>query len=103
VEVAARLREQLRGSDTVARIGGDEFTVLCEGVAGVEAAMALAERLAGALAVPFELAAGEARITAAVGVAVGRRGEAGGELLRRADAAMYEAKRAGTGGAALAG
>jgi len=103
VEVARRLRAQMRTSDTVARLGGDEFTVLCEGAADPEAAVVLATRLAETLAEPYELADGTAEIGAAIGIALARPGEQpAGELLRRADAAMYEAKRAGGGRCALA-
>jgi diguanylate cyclase (GGDEF)-like protein len=103
VEVARRLREQLRGVDTVARLGGDEFVVLCEGVADEQAALALADRLCRALEEPCAVTGGPAEVSAAIGVAVARVGqEDGGSLLRRADAAMYAAKRDGAGRAALA-
>jgi diguanylate cyclase (GGDEF)-like protein len=103
VEVARRLREQLRGVDTVARLGGDEFVVLCEGVADERAALALAERLGRAIAEPYEVAGTTASVSAAIGVALARLGiEGSEELLRRADAAMYEAKRDGAGRTALA-
>jgi diguanylate cyclase (GGDEF)-like protein len=104
IQVGRRLRAELRGADTVARLGGDEFTVLCEGVADDGAAMALAARLGTELAKPYLLEDGRADVSAAVGVAVARPGrEDAAGLLRRADAAMYAAKRAGRGQAALAG
>jgi diguanylate cyclase (GGDEF)-like protein len=103
VQVARRLEAQLRGSDTVARLGGDEFTVLCEGVPDEAAAMTLAVRMCAAVAEPVALAEGRAEVSAAVGVAIARAGdEHGATLLRRADAAMYDAKRGGRGRAALA-
>ena len=103
VQVARRLRAELRASDTVARLGGDEFTVLCEGVADDAAAMALAARIGAAIAKPYLLDDGRADVSAAIGVAVARPGgEDPAELLRRADAAMYEAKRAGQGLTSLA-
>jgi diguanylate cyclase (GGDEF)-like protein len=102
VEVARRLNEQVRDADTVARLGGDEFTVLCEGVHG-EGGIALAQRLAAVLSEPYETEAGEARLSAAIGVAVAAPlQEDGAALLRRADAAMYDAKRAGPGRVAVA-
>jgi pyruvate/2-oxoglutarate dehydrogenase complex dihydrolipoamide acyltransferase (E2) component len=73
VEVARRLREQLRGVDTVARLGGDEFVVLCEGVADEQAALALADRLCRALEDPCAVTGGPAEVSAAIGVAVARR------------------------------
>ena len=103
IRVAERLEGELRGSDTVARLGGDEFTVLCEGVPDEAAALALAARLCEVVAEPVELADGLAVVSAAIGVAVASAGDEGTTLLRRADAAMYEAKRAGAGRAALAG
>jgi diguanylate cyclase (GGDEF)-like protein len=103
VEVARRLRGELRSADTVARLGGDEFVVLCESVAGPPAAMALAERLAEVVAAPYALSSTMAAVTAAIGVAVAEADEDAGELLRRADAAMYGAKRDGRGRCALAG
>jgi diguanylate cyclase (GGDEF)-like protein len=98
VEVGHRLRAELRGSDTVARLGGDEFTVLCEGVTDPADAMALARRIAISLGCPYALAAGKVEISAAVGVTLAApTGEDPATLLRRADAAMYEAKAAGPG------
>jgi two-component system cell cycle response regulator len=94
VQVAERLREGLRAGDTVARMGGDEFVVLCEDVADVEATIALADRIALRLADPYLLSAGRVEISAAVGVAVAGEEDAP-SLLRRADAAMYAAKRSG--------
>ena len=90
-------------NDRLGHLAGDEFTVLCEGAADPEAAVVLATRLAETLAEPYELADGTAEIGAAIGIALARPGEQpAGELLRRADAAMYEAKRAGGGRCALA-
>jgi diguanylate cyclase (GGDEF)-like protein len=103
MQVARRLRSELRGSDTVARLGGDEFTVLCEGVPDEAAAMTLAVRMGAAVAEPMMLADGPAAVSAAVGVAIAGAGDHdGATLLRRADAAMYDAKRGGRGRAALA-
>jgi diguanylate cyclase (GGDEF)-like protein len=103
VEVARRLNDEVRDSDTVARLGGDEFTVLCEGVQGDEGGVALARRIANVLSHPYETEAGEARLSAAIGIAVASpMREDGAALLRRADAAMYEAKREGAGRVAVA-
>ncbi len=98
VEVGQRLRAELRGADTVARLGGDEFTVLCDGLEGPEEARALARRIAVSLGRPYLLSAGSVEISAAVGVTLAApSGEDPASLLRRADAAMYQAKAAGPG------
>ena len=103
VEVARRLVEQLRGADTVARLGGDEFTLLCEGVQSTDGGVGLARRFSLVLSAPYEVEGGEAQISASIGVAVASPlHEDAGALLRRADAAMYAAKREGQGRVALA-
>jgi diguanylate cyclase (GGDEF)-like protein/PAS domain S-box-containing protein len=100
--VAGRLRRALRPGDTVARLGGDEFAVLLEDARASEA-MATAERLLAALAEPFAAdAVGAPRMTASIGIAVGAAGQHdAAELLRHADVAMYAAKDAGKGRAAV--
>ncbi|HZQ79859.1 MAG TPA: EAL domain-containing protein [Acidimicrobiia bacterium] len=94
--LAERLQGVVRPSDTVARFGGDEFTVLCEALARPDEALAIARRLADAAAAPLALSAGhDAELTASVGVAFSR-GEGTPEgLLRDADVAMYRAKEQG--------
>ena len=98
VDVAARLRAVVRGSDTVARFGGDEFVVVCEDV-DTAATARLAERIRAAVRQPLGAPAGRHRVTASVGVAVhrphSRATATGADLMREADAAMYESKRAG--------
>lgn len=102
VEVARRLLEQVRGADTVARLGGDEFTVLLEGVTTADGGVGLARRLAAALAEPYAVSGTEARVSASIGIAVAAPAvEDAGTLLRRADAAMYAAKREGKGRVAM--
>ncbi len=97
-EVATRMRSCLRAEDTLARIGGDEFTVLCPGLASEPQAVQVAERLAEALAAPLFLDGHETYVTASIGIAVaGPRGYVPEELLRDADAAMYQAKDRGRG------
>ena len=103
IEVARRLLEQIRGADTVARLGGDKFTVLCEGVQSTDGGMTLAHRFSRRLSEPYPVEGGVAEVSAAIGVAVAYPLQEGaGALLRRADAAMYAAKRAGRGRVALA-
>jgi diguanylate cyclase (GGDEF)-like protein len=98
VTVAHRVREELRGVDTAARVGGDEFVVLLDEVTTAEEARAIAERLVKVLIVPFEVASRSERVTTSVGVAVAGDGLANADsLIGAADAAMYEAKRSGGG------
>jgi diguanylate cyclase (GGDEF)-like protein len=100
---AARIDEDLRPGDTVARFGGDEFVVLCEDVGSAQDAMDVAERLRVLLAEPIPLAAGVTQITASIGVALPDRPDRSAEtLLQAADRAMYEAKAAGRDAARLA-
>ncbi len=101
IAVAERLRSCLRTVDTGARLGGDEFTVLLEDVAGGAEALSVAERLAGALCVPFLLQGRQVVVSASVGVAVSRPGDADSDLLREADLAMYRAKANGKACSAL--
>jgi diguanylate cyclase (GGDEF)-like protein len=100
---AARIDEDLRPGDTVARFGGDEFVVLCEDVGSPADAMDVAERLRALLAEPIPLATGVAQVTASIGVALPDRPDRSAEaLLQAADRAMYEAKAAGRDAARLA-
>jgi diguanylate cyclase (GGDEF)-like protein len=94
--VAARLSTVLRDSDTVGRLGGDEFIVLVEGASLDAGPELVAERLLDVLREPFLVANRETplRVTASVGIAVGDR-ISPSELLRDADIALYSAKAAG--------
>jgi diguanylate cyclase (GGDEF)-like protein len=92
-QVAERLRASVRPQDTVGRLSGDEFAVILPGVAGDDAAAALADRLRGCFDAPFPLEAGGVRIGASVGTAVQADGDVVAEqLLRTADADMYRNK-----------
>ena len=94
--VGDRLGTTLRGVDTIARMGGDEFVVLFE-VDRPDAASDIARRLVEAMRPPFVLSGGHvAEVTASVGVAVGGSDRLDGEwLLREADLALYDAKASG--------
>ena len=96
VLVVDRLQALLRPGDTMSRLGGDEFLIVCEEVDGLDQARHLAERLSGAFRAPFKLGEREMFATASMGIAVGRVPDATSEsLLRDADAAMYKAKERG--------
>ena len=98
-DVARRLRGVVRPSDTVARVGGDEFVVLCEDLADEGEAVGVATRIEQAVAEPFRLGGGEAKVGASVGIALATEGEGDPEtLLRDADTAMYRAKQLGKAG-----
>jgi diguanylate cyclase (GGDEF)-like protein len=93
-EVAGRLRVCLRPGDTLARYGGDEFTMLLER-SGEGPAVQVAERILEALRQPFNLAGRSFFVNASVGIAVTRPGVDPGDPLRAADLAMYRAKDRG--------
>ena len=95
-EVARRLSERMRGVDTVARIGGDEFVVLLAGVREAAAATKIARELVAALHESISLPSGPCQVGASVGIsAFPRDGDTVDAMLQSADHAMYEAKRAG--------
>ena len=95
-EVAVRLCASVRMSDTVGRMGGDEFMVLLHDVAEAPQAEQAADKIRLALAQPFLLAGQAVQVAASIGIAlVPAHGDEIGLLLRRADAAMYRAKRSG--------
>jgi diguanylate cyclase (GGDEF)-like protein/PAS domain S-box-containing protein len=95
--IATRLSSAIRPEDTVARIGGDEFVVLCEDLVDLDAAAMVATRLSTAVAAAMPTSIGQVEATMSVGVAVAGHGEAASSdtLLRDADEAMYKAKRQG--------
>ena len=102
--VARRLLSATRGSDVVARLGGDEFAILLEGAGANDDARIVAERILAAMQSPIVVPTTRhragcraERLTThlSVGLAVGSLGSTATDLVGRADAALYEAKRAG--------
>ncbi len=96
--VAQRLRSALRSADTVARVGGDEFGVLLEDIDGKGEAEGTAERILAAFREPLTLHGETVFIRPSLGVAVGEpHATVVEDVLKRADIAMYAAKRGGKG------
>ncbi len=94
VEVGRRLAAALGESDTIARFGGDEFGLVLSRVRVAEDAAAVALRIAGSLRKPIHLDGVPIGVTASIGIALHpEHGGNASELIRRADIAMYEAKR----------
>jgi diguanylate cyclase (GGDEF)-like protein len=97
VAVADRLQATVRTSDGVARLAGDEFAVLLREVESIEAAGLVAGKLVDAIAEPYTIHGEELHVGVSVGVALApSHGETPDDLLRAADAAMYEAKEHGS-------
>ncbi|GGS10073.1 sensor domain-containing protein [Deinococcus sedimenti] len=95
-QVAARLQQEVRGSDVIARQGGDEFLILLPEPLTAPEVQAVGERLLRTLTRPFQLDDHSVTITSSVGVAIyPQDGGDAEELIRHADAAMYRAKADG--------
>lgn len=98
-ETARRLKEALRESDTVARIGGDEFTALVSNIRGAGDVERIAAKLHEAVSAPLRLGDATRLLTVDIGAAIyPEHGESADELLRNADADMYHTKRNGPAG-----
>jgi diguanylate cyclase (GGDEF)-like protein/PAS domain S-box-containing protein len=97
--VAQRLRASMREADVVSRFGGDEFVVLLNGVAGSGEALQIAQRLLASLRAPYLVDALELNVSCSIGIAMFPDDAADmDELMRHADAAMYQAKASGRDG-----
>jgi diguanylate cyclase (GGDEF)-like protein/PAS domain S-box-containing protein len=98
IQVADRLRACVRPTDLLARFGGDEFVIVLDAVADLDAVTEIGDRVVCALDAPFLLNGEFVEISVSVGGVLGIRGESrASAMLRDADAAMYAAKNAGRG------
>ena len=103
IEVARRLADIVRRSDTMARVredtlvrfGGDEFVLVCEDIAGERDATSIAERLAAALADDIVVAGEKFVVSASIGIALATGETTPDAVVNEAEAAMYRAKQGG--------
>lgn len=101
IEVAKRLLTCVRLTDCVCRLAGDEFTVILEGAGNPEEVIRICQRIVERLSIPHEMAGDAVVVSPSIGAAVLQAGESSDALCQRADAAMYDAKRAGKAGFVL--
>lgn len=95
-EISQRLRDCMRPSDLVARLGGDEFTILVEGRYDIAEVTRIAERIQQKFAIPFTLSGHEVYSSASIGILnASDKHRFAEDVMRDADTAMYQAKRAG--------
>ena len=94
-QVSVRLSELIRDTDTVARIGGDEFLILLEDAEGAADAVTLADRILHSLSAPLQLMDREISLSCSIGIALFPDHAARDRLISSADAAMYVAKHNG--------
>jgi len=102
-EISRRLVGCVRGTDLVARLAGDEFVLVLEGIESVLELGRVAEKIVACIRPRFEIEGGELAVTVSLGVAIYRGGDTpAAELLAQADAALYRAKQGGRNRFALA-
>ncbi|AVH70521.1 CHASE2 domain-containing protein [Nostoc sp. 'Lobaria pulmonaria (5183) cyanobiont'] len=96
ITIAGRLSNSLRASDTVSRLGGDEFTVILRAIPNVQIAAKVAEKILNSISKPIVLDGYPIRVSASIGISVYPYNSQDSEtLIKQADAAMYRAKRLG--------
>ena len=98
VEIARRLGDRVRRSDTLARYGGDEYVMLLEELVDREHAAEIGRRVLAGFSQPVRTVAGHLPVSASIGIHVATDDDDYDALLRAADRAMYDAKRNGPGG-----
>ncbi|HEX4006893.1 MAG TPA: EAL domain-containing protein [Acidobacteriaceae bacterium] len=96
-EMARRMKTNFRQSDTLARIGGDEFALILDKIVSRDDAQSAAESLLELIKQPFEISGQTVRVSASIGMSIFPDGNERGQLLQQADCAMYAAKRNGKG------
>jgi diguanylate cyclase (GGDEF)-like protein len=101
VAASDRLRSVVRPNDTVARVGGDEFVILCEDVHRADDAIVVARRVVEVMACPFVIDGQHLQLAASVGVALAGDTTTTSLLVQDADRAMYRAKDLGRGQVAV--
>lgn len=92
IELARRLERGVRPGDTVARLGGEEFVVVCDRVVGALQAIGIADRVADAVAAAFVVEGKDYCLSARIGLPFSQAGSTPASMLEQADAAMYQAK-----------
>jgi diguanylate cyclase (GGDEF)-like protein/PAS domain S-box-containing protein len=92
---AKRLAAGLRETDMVARFGGDEFTIVTEGLKDAGDALAIADKILAAMREPFDIDGRKLAASTSIGIALYRDGDTQQALMKRADLALYAAKGAG--------
>jgi diguanylate cyclase (GGDEF)-like protein len=97
VQVSQRMQFCLRETDTLARIGGDEFTVLLDPIENLAEAMMIAQRIIAVIQPVFQIGQHDIFVDASIGVVLEEDGITSDEIVHRADVAMYQAKRSGKG------
>ena len=102
--VAGRLVETVREEDTVARLGGDEFIVVLPHLSGIDAAATVASKMIEAVSHPYDIEGQSVSITTSAGIGIYPvHGEDADRLMKNADLALYQAKRAGKNAYRIAG
>jgi diguanylate cyclase (GGDEF)-like protein/PAS domain S-box-containing protein len=100
--IGERLLATVRETDTVARVGGDEFVIVCDAADSPDEVAALADRVLAAVAQPLMLGEALVEVTASIGIATSTGDAGSDELITAADRAMYEAKSSGRARTTLA-